>query len=75
MTKEQKKENMELDQIIRRLDVIINLMLKEAKGREKIKILNQIGLKANEIAGVMGRTRSYVDSELTQIRKELKKKK
>jgi DNA-binding CsgD family transcriptional regulator len=71
-------ENIQDDAIKRRLDTIIGLMLKQhpkdgMTSREQIALLNSTGLKYNEIAQILGRSGSYVASELTVLKKSAKK--
>lgn len=68
-----------VEEVTRRLDVIIYLLLDQKKqqgksNRDIIKELSEFGLKDSEIAKMLGRSRSYVASELTQIRKLAKSK-
>jgi DNA-binding CsgD family transcriptional regulator len=63
--------------IERRLDVLIRLMLRptdvqEMTNREQIALLSSAGLRDTEIANILGKTRSYVASEMTQVRKKEK---
>lgn len=67
------KDNTDTE-ITKRLDIIIGLLLRQQKdkntsNRQTIKELNDMGLKDFEIARILGRSRSYVASELTQLRK------
>lgn len=60
--------------IIKRLDVVIYLLLKQsqeqdATTRQMIKELNDIGLKDYEIAKIFGKSRSYISSELTLLKR------
>jgi hypothetical protein len=63
--------------IVRRLDALIALSLLQisdkVSARDQIKILNQAGLKYGEIAPLLGRSSSYVASELTVIKKKKEK--
>lgn len=71
-------ENMDeknLEPLIKRLDVLIHLQLKQqaqsgTSTREQIGILNSLGLNYNEIATIIGRSGSYVASELTLLKKK-----
>ena len=61
-------------EIIRRLDVVIYFLLKKdmqegTSNREIIKQLYGLGLKDVEIAGILGRSRSYVASEISLLKK------
>ena len=67
------KRSSNSEDIIKRLDVIIYLLLKqnkeqEATTRKMIKELNDIGLKDYEIAKIFGKSRSYISSELTLLK-------
>lgn len=60
--------------IIKRLDVVIYLLLKQSQEqdtttRQMIKELNDIGLKDYEIAKIFGKSRSYISSELTLLKR------
>jgi hypothetical protein len=62
--------------IQKRLDVLISLSidkeLKEDKSLTKKVAINKLaafGLKYTEIAGILGKSPSYIASELTQARK------
>ena len=66
--------------IQKRLDVLISLTLqKELKQDNTLKMkdiissLASFGLKYTEIASILGRTPSYISSELTQAKKKGKK--
>ena len=41
--------------------------------RQQIKVLSDLGIKPSEIAEILGRSSSYVNKELSGIRKEAKK--
>jgi len=67
-------EHQNISELTKRLDVIIYLLMKQNQERggttrQMIKELNDIGLKDIEIAKIFGRSRSYIASELTLIRK------
>ena len=58
----------------RRLDAIIHVLLRgssvqEMSTRDHIELLSRHGLRDVEIAGVLGRTRGYVASELSILRR------
>jgi len=62
--------------IVRRLDVIISLLLRgiqqdgrELTLREQIRILGDLGVRPIEIAGILGKTPSFVNKELSIGRK------
>lgn len=60
---------------IRKLDVIIYLLAKSYMNTNKIQMrkviseFHNIGLKDGEIANIFGKSKSYISSELTQIKK------
>jgi len=61
--------------IERRLDAIIHILLRqtevqEMNAREQIQVLDRLGLRDSEIARILGRTRGYVASELSIVRRE-----
>lgn len=61
------------------LKVIIALMLRgkdehALKLRERVEILDELGLKPVEIAEILGRTSTYVNKELVGIRRQRKLK-
>lgn len=77
MTKENSEMN--IDEVTKRLDIIIYLLLEQKRqagmsNRDIIKELTNLGLKDWEIAKILGKTRSYVSSEVTQIKKPNKKR-
>jgi hypothetical protein len=56
------------------LRVIIALMLRGKDEqpktlRQKVEVLDELGLKPSEIAKILGRTSAYVNKELVGIRK------
>ncbi len=60
--------------IERRLDAIIHILLRqtdvqEMSAREQIEVLDRLGLRDSEIARILGRTRGYVASELSVVRR------
>jgi hypothetical protein len=63
----------------RLLRVIIALLLK-GKGedtltlRQQIEILNDLGLKPLEIAEILGRSNTYINKELSELRKSRKQR-
>ena len=69
-----------IEEITKRLDVIIYLLIKQTKEKdettkkEMIAELFEWGLKDFEIASILGKTRSYVSSEITKLKKGKKKK-
>jgi hypothetical protein len=60
------------------LKVIVALLLRGKTDeplnlRQRVQILDELGLKPVEIAEILGRTGSYVNKELSGIRKSRKK--
>jgi len=69
--------NDDMDGVEKRLDAIINILLRQTKlqegsSRAHIALLYSIGFSDSEIARVLGKTRGYVSSELALIRKAKK---
>jgi len=69
-------ENNTLNDIKKRLEVVISLMLHERAERngnlslkDDIKILDSIGLRPIEIAEILGKTNKHVSKELSNLRK------
>lgn len=69
--------NTELQETNKRLEVIIALLLrlvpKENDGltmRDQIALLDDLGMQPRDIARIIERTQSYVNKELTVIRKQ-----
>jgi len=61
----------EINQIIRRMDVIINLMMKEVKvDADKIKLLSDMGLATKEIADITGKSAENVGVVLRRLKKK-----
>lgn len=63
-----------MESIIKRLNVLIHIELKRMAtegmlSRDQISTLSSLGLNYNEIAAIIGRTPSYVASELTVLKK------
>ena len=61
------------------LKVIVYLLLRGKDEqtptlRQRIEILNELGLKPVEIAEILGRTNTHISKELTGIRKNRKQK-
>jgi len=73
-------KELNLEQVTKRLDIIIYLLIKEtqekdeATKKEMIAELFEWGLKDFEIAKILGKSRSYVSSEITKFKKDKKKK-
>jgi hypothetical protein len=64
---------------IRLLRVIIALLLRRKEEdtltlRQQIEILNDLGLKPLEIAEILGRTNTYINKELSELRKSRRQK-
>ena len=65
-----------LTEINRRLGVVIALLLRRSPPegdapsmRDQVKALSELGMRPSEIATTLGRTQSYINKELTSIRK------
>jgi len=56
MDKKNKSEKELLEEINKKLGLIVSLLLKEQKTEEKIKFLCNIGLKSEEIGRIIGMT-------------------
>jgi len=72
-----KEKSFDTKEITRRLDVIIYLLLKQTQqegttAKQLIKELADMGLKDFEIARIFGKSRSYISSALTKIKKSSK---
>ena len=70
-------EKEQVKKITTRLDVMINLMMRdlkvEGKGMtdaEKIRMLNDMGLKYTEIAEIMGKTPTNISVVLAKLKKK-----
>ena len=69
-------EKIDWTAITKRLDALLYILMKQVKvqemsTREQIGLLNSIGLKDTEIARIFGgKTRGYIASELSQLRKK-----
>jgi hypothetical protein len=65
-----------VDKLISRIDVLINIALKyqvtnqKVSIREQIGFLNSLGLNYKDIAGIFGKSPSYISSELTLLKKK-----
>ena len=74
------KEEINLEEITKRLDIIIGFLMEQAQeksgasNREIIGRLSESGLKDTEIANILCRTRGYVSSELVKYRANKGKK-
>jgi len=70
--------NNELESTNKLLKVIVALLLRQKVEqvltlRQQIEILNDLGIKPAEIAEILGRTNTYINKELSGIRKNNKK--
>lgn len=70
------EESPNLERLIKRVDVLISILFDtsnpERKGipmSKRIEILSSCGLRPVEIADILGRSQTYVNKELTRIRK------
>jgi len=73
----QSDESVELQ---KRLDVIIALLLRNIPAaqeslslKEQVQVLSELGLRPKDIAAILGRTPTYVNKELTILRKGKKR--
>lgn len=79
--KENSSELTELRRIIKRLDVLINIMLMSAQQdsklaiAKKIEILDAAGLRSIEIAEILGISPTHVSVQLNRQRKKSANKK
>ena len=67
-------ENDALESTNRLLRVIIALLLRRKDQevltlKQQISTLNDLGLRPTEMAQILGRSRNYINKELSQIRK------
>jgi len=74
MAKKRSDEGASTAGIERRLDAIIHILLRqtevqEMSTRKQIEVLDRLGLRDSEIAGILGRTRGYVAGELSVVRR------
>lgn len=72
-------DNNTLESTNKLLRVIVALLLKRKDAdtltlRQQIEILNDLGLKPLEIAEIIGRTNTYINKELSELRKSRKGK-
>ena len=76
-TKTIKNEEENGEKIVKRLNIVINLLIDMVKGesssRDKIKLLNDAGLSYKEIASILNVKSNYVAVELTTLKKKNKK--
>jgi hypothetical protein len=69
--------NTTLESTNKLLRVIVALLLRSENGkiltlRQQIERLNDLSIKPSEIADILGRTNSYINKELSGIRKTYK---
>ena len=62
----------------RKLDIVIHLMLRNSENgglslKAQVKLLDELGCRPIEIAGILGRTPKHVSKELAGLRKGRKK--
>jgi hypothetical protein len=74
---QQNMNKIELESTNRLLRVIVALLVRRKDEqiltlRQQIEILNDLGVKAAEIAEILGRTNTYISKELSGIRKSHK---
>ncbi len=73
-------DNKNLESTNKLLRVIVSLLLRRKDEqvltlRQQIEVLNDLGIKPNEIAEILGRNNTYVNKELSGIRKGKKQAK
>lgn len=73
-------DNKTLESTNRLLRVIVALLLRRKDDRtltlrQQIEVLNDLGIKPTEIAEILGRTSTYINKELSGIRKSRKETK
>ena len=65
------------DKIVKRLNIVINLLIEMVRGdsssRERIKLLSDAGLNYNEISSILNVSSNYVAVELSTLKKKNKK--
>ena len=68
-------ENEELIKITKRLDILINILLNKidlsessVKDKDKIELLNNLGLTITEIAEITGKSRQNIDVVLRRLK-------
>ena len=71
------KENKGYEEVIKRLDALIRINLRQSQtqemtARDQINLLNSIGLSYSEIAKILGRSEGYVASEISLGKKKKK---
>jgi hypothetical protein len=72
-------EKIELESTNRLLRVMIALLLRRQEEpapplKQQIEVLDNLGLRPSEIAEILGRTSTYVNKELSGLRKSRKRK-
>ena len=73
------KQCLETEEITRRLDAILNILLesverdtKKLSMARRVEILHTAGLRPSQIARILGKTSTYVNVELTRIKGRLR---
>lgn len=72
-----KKDNQE---VVKRLDLIISLMLEKDSSEnsitttDKVKKLNDLGLKTLEIANILGKNNNYINVVISRLKVSKPKK-
>lgn len=69
-----------MNKLTKKLDVMIYLLLDGRRkdgvsARDMVKELMDLNLKDTEIASILGKSRSYISKEMSQIRKYRRRKK
>lgn len=77
MPKRSKVEEVSLNEIAKRLDAIITVLLEVAEKEGKtipvgtrVRILSQAGMRPTEISKILGKSLSYVTKEQSLLRRE-----
>jgi hypothetical protein len=69
------EEHQTLEQILKRLDLLISLELQKAPGHEKVPMgariqrLRDLGIPTSEIASILNKTANYVTATISQRKK------
>jgi hypothetical protein len=73
-------EESQLQEVTKRLDVLISLLLQTISHgghnlsvRDQISMLSELGLRPVEIARTLGKTATFVNKELSMLRKPRKR--
>lgn len=69
-----------VNQLAKKLDIIINLMLKKVGDKnlslkDQVQLLDGLGCRPIEIASILGKTPTHISKELAGLRKLTKGKK